>query len=258
MPTADLSPRFRELAEHLLAAAQSLEEGMPLRAADPMGSLLRAAGTYSSDDRFVSTAQRDAQDDDSNAVRADPFGAFLIDVLCDVRVWEGTADELSSLASEFGVDVEVDASLLRVRHWFSRALADVGVSVHLRDDGKIRISRHQWFTPPRAPELISIDQPRISSPLILGGYWNARGIDPARCIYCLQAPFEEIEHFVPRARGGSDDFDNLFPSCRACNRGRGDGKWARDPWEWLAECRPERLAYFRELFENSTRQSPVI
>lgn len=32
----------------------------------------------------------------------------------------------------------------------------------------------------------------------------------------------EIEHSVPRAKGGTDHMNNLFPACISCNRSKGD------------------------------------
>lgn len=55
-----------------------------------------------------------------------------------------------------------------------------------------------------------------------------------RCGYCLSlqclvyAPLE-IEHLVPRARGGSDDEDNLWLACRLCNNYKGTQIEALDP-----------------------------
>jgi 5-methylcytosine-specific restriction endonuclease McrA len=51
------------------------------------------------------------------------------------------------------------------------------------------------------------------------------------CFYCL-APLEghwEIDHVVPRSRGGSNRFENLVPACADCNHDKG----ARTPEEWL-------------------------
>jgi hypothetical protein len=39
----------------------------------------------------------------------------------------------------------------------------------------------------------------------------------------------EIEHLIPRARGGSSDEDNLWVSCPLCNRYKGDQTLAADP-----------------------------
>jgi len=251
MVSIDTAAAMRMLARDLLSASEALESGGALRESDPNGALLRGVAAYIGDESYTSAVQRSVQADDSIAAREHPLGSFLIDVLCTVRTWEGTVAELETLAADMDVPVRIDAALLHVRHWFARAIADVGVSVHLKDNGSIRLARHQWFSPPRAVKRSSEAQgARSSSPLLLGGYWLSRGIDPARCVYCLVAPFEEIEHFVPRSRGGSDDMSNLLPSCIACNRGRGDGKWTRDPWEWLRDKRPSRLAYFQELFNN--------
>ena len=55
-----------------------------------------------------------------------------------------------------------------------------------------------------------------------------------RCEYC-HAPewiFNlefEVEHVVPRARGGSDEFPNLALACRSCNLRKGTAHRARDP-----------------------------
>lgn len=72
-------------------------------------------------------------------------------------------------------------------------------------------------------------------------------LDLWRCIYC-DAPFEDIEHSIPRSRAAEfglddpDDINNLVPSCSACNRGPG-GKHAQTPAEW----RPVEHAAMREV-----------
>jgi len=55
-----------------------------------------------------------------------------------------------------------------------------------------------------------------------------------RCGYCLAQQIVmnwllEVEHIVPVAAGGSDDEDNLWLSCTACNRYKGTQVKARDP-----------------------------
>ncbi len=55
-----------------------------------------------------------------------------------------------------------------------------------------------------------------------------------RCGYChspqhLVMGKLEIEHIVPRARGGSDDESNLWLSCSLCNRYKGMQVEAADP-----------------------------
>jgi hypothetical protein len=55
-----------------------------------------------------------------------------------------------------------------------------------------------------------------------------------RCEYC-RAPESifnlefEVEHVVPRSRGGPDELPNLALACRSCNLRKGMGQRARDP-----------------------------
>jgi len=55
-----------------------------------------------------------------------------------------------------------------------------------------------------------------------------------RCGYCLTSqayvPWPlEMDHIIPRARGGSDTEDNLWLACRACNLFKGQQTHGRDP-----------------------------
>jgi len=55
-----------------------------------------------------------------------------------------------------------------------------------------------------------------------------------RCGYCLAQQIAinwllEVEHIIPTAAGGSDDEENLWLSCTACNRYKGTQVKARDP-----------------------------
>lgn len=55
-----------------------------------------------------------------------------------------------------------------------------------------------------------------------------------RCGYCLSPQrfvmgALEVEHLVPRAKGGSDEEDNLWLSCSLCNRYKGARISATDP-----------------------------
>jgi len=59
-----------------------------------------------------------------------------------------------------------------------------------------------------------------------------------KCAYCGkgQVPLQ-IDHIVPRAKGGSDRAANLTLACQACNQAKGN----RDVHEFLAD-QPEVLA----------------
>jgi hypothetical protein len=55
-----------------------------------------------------------------------------------------------------------------------------------------------------------------------------------RCGYCLSPQHLvmarlEIEHIIPRSRGGSDDEFNLWLSCPICNRHKSDKTTGTDP-----------------------------
>ena len=45
--------------------------------------------------------------------------------------------------------------------------------------------------------------------------------DGHRCQYCNRAA-ENIDHVVPRSRGGTHAWDNVVASCRSCNARKGD------------------------------------
>jgi len=52
-----------------------------------------------------------------------------------------------------------------------------------------------------------------------------------RCFYCGRqiAPYEAtVDHYIPRALGGSNRKENLKPACRPCNQAKGD----KLPWEF--------------------------
>jgi hypothetical protein len=55
-----------------------------------------------------------------------------------------------------------------------------------------------------------------------------------RCGYCLSPQHlvmarMEIEHIIPRAKGGATDESNLWLSCPLCNRYKADQTVAQDP-----------------------------
>jgi 5-methylcytosine-specific restriction endonuclease McrA len=45
--------------------------------------------------------------------------------------------------------------------------------------------------------------------------------DGHRCQYCF-APAENIDHVIPRAKGGTHTWENVVASCRPCNARKGD------------------------------------
>lgn len=58
-------------------------------------------------------------------------------------------------------------------------------------------------------------------------------LDGARCAYChtpvhLTVTTFEIDHIVPKSRGGGGDLDNLCLSCPTCNRYKGSQQYVQD------------------------------
>lgn len=48
-----------------------------------------------------------------------------------------------------------------------------------------------------------------------------------QCHYC-RGLADEYDHIVPKAMGGSDEPDNLVPTCKVCN-GKKSGRWPTCP-----------------------------
>jgi len=78
--------------------------------------------------------------------------------------------------------------------------------------------------------------------------------DRHTCQYCGRQPPEvelEIDHIMPVARGGTDDFENLLTSCRECNSGKSAKLIERftqghTKEEWRELIREKRAARLRE------------
>jgi hypothetical protein len=49
-----------------------------------------------------------------------------------------------------------------------------------------------------------------------------------RCVYCGTA-WEQKDHFIPLAKGGSHSLENLLPACLGCNSSKRDS----EPLKWL-------------------------
>ena len=54
--------------------------------------------------------------------------------------------------------------------------------------------------------------------------------DNATCQYCGAQPDNlDVDHIIPKSRGGDNSADNLVAACQSCNRSKG----ARTPVEWM-------------------------
>lgn len=66
-------------------------------------------------------------------------------------------------------------------------------------------------------------------------FWIGRGIDPERCFYC-EGTYQDNDHVVPIADGGTHERANLLPACSPCN----DSKGAKPLSEWRGGIHEER------------------
>lgn len=48
-----------------------------------------------------------------------------------------------------------------------------------------------------------------------------------KCAYCLSAPYEQLDHFLPISQGGGTWQFNCVPACRKCNYAKGQ----RNPYK---------------------------
>lgn len=93
-----------------------------------------------------------------------------------------------------------------------------------------------FYLPPELTEFVGLEDDEN----LPGNALRRRLVEQqqGRCFYCETAisfyskriDSCEIDHRVPKAKGGSDDEENLVAACRACNRGKCD----RTEAEWRA------------------------
>lgn len=83
-----------------------------------------------------------------------------------------------------------------------------------------------------------------------------------RCGYCLSPQrlvlgWLEIEHIIPKAKGGADDEDNLWQACRLCNNFKGVQTEGLDPetgqWVRLFDPRRQRWSEHFAWSDDGTR-----
>lgn len=76
-----------------------------------------------------------------------------------------------------------------------------------------------------SPHLMWVNPPsRVLPPKLRAAVWAA---SDGCCAYCRVELTEQsftVDHIMPRARGGAEDFDNLAVACRSCNSRKG-ARW---------------------------------
>jgi len=80
--------------------------------------------------------------------------------------------------------------------------------------------------------------------------WQREQELPQECVFCGSREELQMDHLIPRNRGGSDSADNMVWSCRACNISRGE----KGIFEWLGLKDKDKLhrlvagKYLKELY----------
>jgi hypothetical protein len=81
--------------------------------------------------------------------------------------------------------------------------------------------------------------------------WQREQELPKQCVFCGVCENLQVDHLIPRSRGGSDSADNIVWSCSACNASRGD----QGVFQWLGLKKKDNLhrlvagKYLKELYE---------
>jgi len=81
--------------------------------------------------------------------------------------------------------------------------------------------------------------------------WQREQELPEECVFCGSKANLQVDHLIPRSRGGSDSADNTVWSCSTCNASRGD----KGVFQWLGLKKKDRLhrlvagKYLKQLYE---------
>jgi HNH endonuclease len=79
-------------------------------------------------------------------------------------------------------------------------------------------------------------------------------VDVALCYLCGAPTSGQLDHVVPRSRGGSNDPQNLRPCCRPCNRLK--GFWSLEDFEALCRHVVYDEPLPRRIVLRDTRRAP--
>ncbi len=80
--------------------------------------------------------------------------------------------------------------------------------------------------------------------------WQKEQELPKECVFCTTNDNLEVDHLIPRNRGGSDEADNVVWACKTCNTSRGD----QGVFQWLGLKKKDNLhrlvagKYLKELY----------
>jgi hypothetical protein len=81
--------------------------------------------------------------------------------------------------------------------------------------------------------------------------WQREQELPKECVFCSARDNLQIDHLIPRSRGGVDSADNIVWACNTCNASRGD----QGVFQWLGLKKKDKLhrlvagKYLKQLYE---------
>jgi len=81
--------------------------------------------------------------------------------------------------------------------------------------------------------------------------WQREQELPKECVFCGARDNLQIDHLIPRSRGGVDSADNIVWACNSCNGSRGD----QGVFQWLGLKRKDNLhrlvagKYLKQLYD---------
>jgi hypothetical protein len=89
--------------------------------------------------------------------------------------------------------------------------------------------------------------------------WQREQELPKECVFCGARDNIQVDHLIPRNRGGSDAADNIVWACDRCNASRGD----QGVFQWLGLKEKDKLhrlvagKYLKQLYELHTTRGTL-
>ncbi|MFA7114913.1 MAG: HNH endonuclease [Candidatus Omnitrophota bacterium] len=89
--------------------------------------------------------------------------------------------------------------------------------------------------------------------------WQREQTSLLECVFCGSEECLEMDHLIPKSRGGIDSADNMVWSCKICNASRGN----KGVFEWLGLEKKDALhrlvagKYLKELIDLHTKKETI-
>lgn len=100
-------------------------------------------------------------------------------------------------------------------------LAKGKVTVEKSSDDKVVRSFSEEMPAPIVVRLVYLIRSIFKRAVV----WSKRNVmvrDGFKCVYCGSKKALNIDHVIPRAKGGKNTFENTVTSCKGCNSYKGD------------------------------------